>query len=158
MITLPVVSQPAGVGEPSAAEAPAPVGSQAILVVDDERDLAAVLAEELEHDGHRVEIASNGADALSRLQRHAFDLVVSDTKMPLMDGMELLHAIEQRFPGLRRRIIFVTGDVLDPDKQRFLEETRTPFLTKPFDLADLRRLVRRTVADRAGSGPVHRPR
>jgi two-component system NtrC family sensor kinase len=142
-----VIPQPASAGEPDAAQAPAPVGSKAILVVDDERELAEVLVEELEHDGHRVEIASNGADALSRLERHAFDLVVSDTKMPVMDGMELLHEIERRFPTLRRRIIFVTGDVLDPDKQKFLEESRAPFLTKPFDLADLRRLVRRAISE-----------
>jgi CheY-like chemotaxis protein len=146
-ITLPVVPRPAGAGEPSAAEVTAPVGSKAILVIDDERDLAEVLVEALEHDGHRVEVASNGAEALSRLERQAFDLVLSDTKMPQMDGMELYREIERRFPALRRRIIFVTGDVLDPDKQRFLEETRAPFLAKPFDLADLRRLVRQMVAD-----------
>lgn len=99
-----------------------------------------------------MEIASNGADALSRLERHAFDLVLSDTKMPQMDGMELYREIERRFPALRRRIIFVTGDVLDPDKQRFLEETRAPFLNKPFDLADLRRLVLQMVADRNTPG------
>jgi two-component system NtrC family sensor kinase len=151
-IALPVVPQPAGAGGPSAAEVTASIGSMAILVIDDERDLAEVLVEELEHDGHRVEVASNGADALSRLERHAFDLVLSDTKMPQMDGMELYREIERRFPALRRRIIFVTGDVLDPDKQRFLEETRAPFLAKPFDLADLRRLVRQTVADRNTPG------
>jgi signal transduction histidine kinase/ActR/RegA family two-component response regulator len=147
-ITLPVVPQPAGAGEPSTAEVAAPVGSKAILVIDDERDLAEVLVEELEHDGHRVEVASNGADALSRLERQAFDLVLSDTKMPQIDGLELYREIERRYPALRRRIIFVTGDVLDPDKQRFLEETRAPFLAKPFDLGDLRRLVRQMVADR----------
>jgi signal transduction histidine kinase/CheY-like chemotaxis protein len=151
-ITLPVVPQPAGAGEPDAAAALAPVGSKAILVVDDEPDLAEILVEELEHDGHRVEIASNGAEALRRLERQAFDLVVSDTKMPGMDGMELYRELERRFPALRRRIIFVTGDVLDPAKQRFVEETRAPFLTKPFDLADLRRLVRQMVADRDTPG------
>jgi signal transduction histidine kinase/ActR/RegA family two-component response regulator len=147
-ITLPVVPQPKDSGEPSAAEALAPVGSRAILVVDDEPDLAEVVAEALEHDGHRVEVASNGADALRRLEQKAFDLVVSDTKMPVMDGMELFREIERRFPALRRRIIFITGDVLDRDKQRFLEETGAPFLTKPFDLGALRRLVRRAIADR----------
>jgi len=98
-ITLPVVPQPAGAGEPSAAEVAAPVGSKAILVIDDERDLAEVLVEELEHDGHRVEVASNGAEALSRLERQAFDLVLSDTKMPHIDGLELYREIERRYPA-----------------------------------------------------------
>jgi len=145
-ITLPVLPQPADGSRTAVVEAPAPVGSKAILVVDDERDLAEVLVEELEGDGHQVEIASNGADALQRLERQAFDLVVSDTKMPLMDGIDLYREIERRFPALQRRIIFVTGDVLDPEKHRILESTGAPFLTKPFDLGDVRRVVRRQLA------------
>jgi signal transduction histidine kinase/ActR/RegA family two-component response regulator len=145
-ITLPVVPRPLDGGEPTAVEAPAPVGSKAILIVDDERDLAEVLVEELEGDGHQVEIAANGADALRRLERRAFDLVVSDTKMPLMDGLELHREIERRFPALQHRIIFVTGDVLDAEKRRFLESTGAPFLMKPFDLSDVRNVVRRQLA------------
>jgi signal transduction histidine kinase/CheY-like chemotaxis protein len=146
-LTLPVVSRPAGTGEPHAPEAPAPVGPKRILVVDDERDLAEVLVEELQHDGHRVEIAGNGTDALGRLEREPFDLVVSDTKMPLMDGLELFREIERRFPALRRRIIFVTGDVLDAEKRRGLELTGAPFLTKPFDLTEVRNVVRRQLTN-----------
>jgi two-component system NtrC family sensor kinase len=145
-ITLPVVPRPLDAGEPTAPEAPAPVGSKAILVVDDERDLAELLVEELEGDGHQVEIASNGADAIRRLERRAFDLVVSDTKMPLMDGLELHREIERRFPALQRRVIFVTGDVLDAEKRQLLESTGAPFLTKPFDLSDVRDVVRRQLA------------
>jgi two-component system NtrC family sensor kinase len=142
-ITLPVVPQPAGADEPDAAEVPAPVGPKAILVVDDERELAEILAEALGRDGHTVEIAGNGADALRRLEQHAYDLVVSDTKMPIMDGMAFFRELERRFPALGKRIIFVTGDVLDAEKRRFLESSGAPFLTKPFDPAEVRRAVRR---------------
>ena len=142
-ITLPVVPPPAGADEPDAAEAPAPVGAKKILVVDDEREIAEVLAEALGLDGHTVEIASNGAEALRQLERCRYDLVVSDTKMPVMDGMELYRELERRFPELGKRIIFVTGDVLDADKQRFLESSGAPFVSKPFDPAEVRRLVRR---------------
>ena len=143
VITLPVVPRPAGADQPDAAEAPAPVGAKAILVVDDERELAEVLAEALGRDGHTVEIASNGADALRQLERHGYDLVVSDTKMPVMDGMELYRELARRFPALGKRIIFITGDVLDAEKRRFLESSGAPFLAKPFDPAEVRRLVRR---------------
>ena len=115
--------------------------------MDDETDLAEVLVEELQQDGHRVEIASNGTEALRRLERHAFDLVLSDTKMPGMDGMELYRQLEQRFPTLRHRVIFVTGDVLDADKLRFLRSIGAPMLTKPFDPREVRNLVRRQLAD-----------
>jgi len=148
-ITLPVVPRPAGADEPDTAEAPVPVGSKAILVVDDEQELAEVLVEALGRDGHRVEIASNGAEALRQLERQTYDLVVSDTKMPVMDGVELFHELERRFPELRRRIIFVTGDVLDTEKRQFLESTGAPFLTKPFDLTEIRNVVRRRLVDAA---------
>ncbi len=60
-----------------------------------------------------------------------------------MDGLTLYREIERRFPALGKRMIFVTGDVLDAEKQRFLESSGAPFVTKPFDLAEVRRLARR---------------
>ena len=145
-ITLPVVVPPAGADEPDAAEAPAPIEAKAILVVDDERELAEVLAEALGRDGHTVDIASNGADALRQLEQRGYDLVVSDTKMPIMNGIELYRELERRFPALRKRILFVTGDVLDAEKRQFLESIGAPFLAKPFDPAEVRRAVRRLLA------------
>jgi two-component system, sensor histidine kinase and response regulator len=142
-ITLPVVPRPAAVASRDAADASAPVGPKTILVVDDEPEIAAILVEALGRDGHRVEIASNGADALRHLEQHGYDLVVTDTKMPVMDGMELYRELERRFPALGRRIIFVTGDVLDAEKRRLLESSGAPFLTKPFDLSEVRGAVRR---------------
>jgi signal transduction histidine kinase len=144
-ITLPVTVQPANADTPSTTATAEPVGTKTILVVDDERDLAEVLGEALGREGHRIEIAGNGADALRRLEQHRYDLVVSDTKMPVMDGVELLHEIERRFPTLSKRIIFVTGDVLDAEKRRFLESSGAPVLTKPFDLGEVRRVVRRVL-------------
>jgi CheY-like chemotaxis protein/anti-sigma regulatory factor (Ser/Thr protein kinase) len=144
-ITLPVTVRPASPDTPSETETAPTVGMKSILVVDDERDLAEILVEALGREGHRVEIAGNGTDALRRLEQHRYDLVVSDTKMPVMDGVELFHEIERRFPTLSKRIIFVTGDVLDAEKRRFLESSGAPFLTKPFDLGEVRRVVRRVL-------------
>jgi signal transduction histidine kinase len=144
-IALPVTVRPASVDTPSATKTAPLVGTKTILVIDDERDLAEVLGEALGREGHRVEIAGNGADALRRLEQDRYDLVVSDTKMPGMDGVELFHEIERRFPTLSKRIIFVTGDVLDAEKHQFLESSGAPFLTKPFDLGEVRRVVRRVL-------------
>ena len=144
-ITLPVTARPSSVDTPGAPETPAPVETKTILVVDDERDLAEILVEALGREGHRVAMADNGADALRRLEQHKYDLVVSDTKMPVMDGVHFFNEIERRFPGLRKRIIFVTGDVLDAEKRRFLESSGAPFLTKPLDLGEVRRMVRRVL-------------
>jgi signal transduction histidine kinase len=144
-ITLPVVPRPASTDTSSATESARPIGPKTILVVDDERELAEVLVEALGREGHRVEIAGNGADALRRLEQRGYDLVVSDTKMPVMDGMELYRELTRRFPVLSKRIIFVTGDVLDAEKRRFLESSGAPFLAKPFDLGEIRRVVRRVL-------------
>jgi CheY-like chemotaxis protein len=65
--------------------------------------------------------------------------------MPVMDGMELYSELTRRFPVLSKRIIFVTGDVLDAEKRRFLESSGAPFLAKPFDLGEIRRVVRRVL-------------
>jgi CheY-like chemotaxis protein len=120
-----------------------------ILIVDDEPELLEILVEALERDGYRTEAVLNGADALRRLERQSYDLVVSDTRMPVMDGIELYRELERRFPELQRRIVFVTGDVLDAEKQRFLESTGMPILTKPFDLSEVRRVIRQRLADTA---------
>jgi CheY-like chemotaxis protein len=79
------------------------------------------------------------------LSRTAYDLIVSDTKMPVLDGEALYAEVAKRFPRLGRRTIFLTGDVLNREKRKFLEETGRPFLTKPFDLDDLRQMVARAL-------------
>jgi two-component system NtrC family sensor kinase len=156
LITLPVLPRPAVVAAPDIAETPALVGPKTILVVDDEPEIAAILVEALERDGYQAETAENGADALRRLERQSYDLVMSDTKMPVMDGIELYREMERRFPALQRRIIFVTGDVLNAEKQRLLESTGVPVLTKPFDLSEVRRVVRRRLVDMEGKTTTHR--
>src|SRR2546430_17249518 len=98
---------------------------------------------DLEGAGHRVEIAADGAVALEMLERRGYDLILTDTKMPVLDGVEFYRALERRFPQLCRRLIFVTGAVLDKGKRRFLEETGAPFLPKPFDLNEVSRGVQR---------------
>jgi two-component system NtrC family sensor kinase len=124
-----------------------PIPPKTILLVDDEEEIANILAEMLQRDGHTIDIASNGAAAIEKLARRSYDLILSDTKMPVMDGLALHQEIERRFPSLRGRIIFVTGDVLDEEKQRLLEATGAPVVTKPFAFGDIRAAVYRKLAE-----------
>jgi len=142
-LELPVVAHPTTVREDAASAPLPPVAGKAILIVDDEADIAATLAEALQGDGHQVGIADNGAMALEMLERRAYDLVLSDTKMPRMDGEHFYAEVERRFPQLRRRIVFVTGDILNREKHAFLERTGAPHLLKPFHLPEVRQLVHR---------------
>jgi signal transduction histidine kinase len=145
-LTLPVVEPAMGRRDERAEECPGPAEVKAILVVDDEPEIAGILAEMLARDGHRVETARNGAEGLRRLEHEPYDLVLCDIKMPILDGPAFFHEVARRIPGLDRRIIFVTGDVLDPEKRRFIESTGAPCVLKPFRPEDLRRIVRRTLA------------
>jgi len=117
-----------------------------VLVVDDDRAITLVLAQILAADGLEVETAFDGLAALDKLERGAFDVVVSDLRMPKLDGLGLYHALAERHPTLARRVIFMTGDVLDRDARTVLERGGLPMLVKPFDIGELRRVVRASLA------------
>ncbi len=136
------------VGSDEAVEVLMPVAPKRLLVVDDEPDIAGVLAEILKQAGHHVDTANDGAAALELLARRPYDLVLTDTKMPGLDGVGFFREIERRFPTLRGRLIFITGDLLSRDKREFLESTGAPCLTKPFDVEEVRRLAHRMLSPR----------
>src|SRR5439155_26296026 len=95
---------------------------------------------------HHVWVALGGGRECNPLTQHTYDLVLSDTKRPGVDGVALYREIERRFPALRERVVFLTGDVLDPEKRAFIERTGLPFLTKPFDVEEVRRVVHQVLA------------
>jgi two-component system NtrC family sensor kinase len=129
-----------------AVESLPPVARKRVLVVDDEPEIAALLVEIVAAAGHDVDVADNGAAALEYVTRHQYDLVLTDTKMPELDGVGLYREVERRVPALCGRMVFLTGDVLDSTKREFLEATGAPFLMKPFDVTEVRRLVHRMLA------------
>src|SRR5439155_2011207 len=131
---------------------PVSIPPKTILIVDDEEEIANILAEMLQRDGHTIDIVSNGAAAIANLARRSYDLILSDTKMPVMDELALHQEVERHFPSLRGKIIFLTGDVLDAEKQRLLEATGAPVVTKPFRLGDIRAAVQRKLAEGMRSG------
>jgi signal transduction histidine kinase/ActR/RegA family two-component response regulator len=147
LIDLPS-SRAVGAATPSPVEAePAPVAAKTILVVDDETEIATVMAEMLQREGHIAQIAPNGRVALDMLVQRPYDLIITDTKMPELDGVDLYREIERRFASMRGRVVFVTGDVLDQEKQEFLASTDATVITKPFNLSDVRAAVRRQFAE-----------
>jgi len=146
VIELPPAERTTGATAVQAAEALPPVSPKRILVVDDEPEIAGLLVEVVAAAGHHVDVVADGAAALEQVARHHYDLLLSDTRMPGLDGVGLYLELEHRFPALCRRIVFLTGDVLDRTKREFLESTGAPFLMKPFDIPEVRRLVHRMLA------------
>ena len=122
------------------------VRGASVLLVEDERELAAVVREALTDAGLDVDYAADGQAALSLVRSKEYDLVVCDLKMPRVDGMTLYRALAEMMPGRARRVIFVTGEVAGTEAERFLEATGCRWLAKPFRLVDLLRTVREVLA------------
>ncbi len=144
-IELPVGTPPGPVGERGDLAAAPAVPGKTILVVDDEPAVASLLAEALARDGHKVDLAANGAVALRMLGVRDYDLIVSDSGMPVLSGPELYREVERREPRLTRRFVFVTGDILNPRTRAFLARTGAPQLEKPFTVESVKRVVRRAL-------------
>jgi CheY-like chemotaxis protein len=121
------------------------------LVVDDEPEIADMLAELLEAQGYRVRIAASGADAKLQLGARDFELVLSDLRMPDVDGPALHAWMAAERPCLLDRLGFVTGDTLGPNAARFLASSGRPCLEKPFTPKALRTFAE---ALRAGSAEI----
>ena len=117
-----------------------------ILVVDDEAALAAAVCAALQDAGFSVDQASDGEQALMRVQSRPFDLVICDLKMPRVDGKTFYGMLVAAKPAMAERVVFVTGDVAGTDAEKFLEESGCRWLAKPFRLADLVRVAREALA------------
>ncbi|MEX2221510.1 MAG: response regulator [Candidatus Rokuibacteriota bacterium] len=112
-----------------------------ILVVDDEGNLRDVLVEVLKRDGYEVDSAADGADGLRRAEAQRYDLLITDLRMPGLEGPELYEAVRRRYPDNPPRVIFMSANTGIEEYATFLAGTGEPALEKPFNLADMRQVV-----------------
>lgn len=146
-----VLELPAGgthVRAPAAAAPPqveVPVGTRA-LVVEDEVALGEAVADALRDAGFEVDRAVDGEEAIARTQTRAYDLIICDLKMPGVNGMAFYQHLAATAPALKRRLVFVTGDVAGTEAEAFLERSGCRWLAKPFRLRDLVRVAREVIA------------
>src|SRR5947208_2636488 len=143
VIELPVETPPPAADERDDLGTTLPVAGKSILVVDDEPAVASLLTEALSRDGYNVDLAANGAVALRMLGARDYDLIVSDSGMPVLNGPEPYREVALREPHLTRRFVFVPGDILNPRTRAFLARTGAPQLEKPFTIESVKRVVRR---------------
>lgn len=118
-----------------------------ILVLDDEHALAEMVSEMLSMQGDRPEIAHDAREALSLIENESFDAILSDFRLPQIDGRELLRILRSRHPNLARKLIYVTGDVVNSDTREFLETCGQPYLTKPFKFESVKRVIEEVITD-----------
>jgi signal transduction histidine kinase len=145
IVTLPCTAPVSGPERPREREVTPPRGGR-ILIIDDEPDIAATCSDILAIDGHRCELAENGRVALERIAAGDFDLILSDLRMPQLDGPGFYRELCRLKPALADRIMFLTGDTLSPAIQRFIEESKRPFIEKPLDPKQLRQAVAAALA------------
>jgi len=139
-IMLPVYGA-AGARESAPQSDAAIANRRKVLVVDDEAQIREALSEILSGAHHRVVTASSGREALERLAVEHYDAILTDIRMPDIDGRALYEEIERRWPGLASRVVFVTGDILASALREFVTKSGRPVIEKPFLPGEVRRVV-----------------
>jgi two-component system cell cycle response regulator CpdR len=122
-----------------------------VLIVDDEDSMRLLVARAIATDGHDITTASDGAEALEILGRTdgAFDLLLTDIQMPVMDGIALALAAARDFPDLT--ILLMTGFADQRERASGLNAIAHDVITKPFSVADIRTAVADALASRKHS-------
>ncbi|MCY0148697.1 response regulator [Hoeflea sp. G2-23] len=110
-----------------------------ILIAEDEDSLRRFVARALEMDGHQTVQAGDGAEALEHLQAEAFDLLLSDIRMPIMDGIELAGESAELVPEMP--ILLMTGFAEQRERAEHLMRIVVDVVDKPFTLPQIRQAV-----------------
>lgn len=112
-----------------------------VLVIDDEDAIRHLVEEVLLTDGHQVESASSGAAALEMILKNRYDVIVSDWKMPGLNGINLYQELLVKDSAAASRMLFMTGDVIKQSFQDFLKQNSRVCLPKPFALREFRAAI-----------------
>ena len=120
-----------------------------VLIADDEASMRALVARAIAMDGHETITAQDGAEALEILtrERGAFDLLLTDIQMPIMDGIALALSAARDFPDVV--ILLMTGFAHQRERASNLSAIAHDVITKPFSVADIRTAVADALASRA---------
>jgi DNA-binding response OmpR family regulator len=110
---------------------------KALLVVDDDQQLASALQWILADENFLVDIAFDGEEALLKVKAHQYDAVICDLKMPRLRGDEFYLRARELRPTLSDRFIFITGFAADPKIALFLTANHVKYLVKPFPVQGL---------------------
>jgi signal transduction histidine kinase/ActR/RegA family two-component response regulator len=105
-----------------------------VLIVDDERALAEMLEQIVQYLGHHTTVCLSPLEALKEMERADFDLILSDYRMPHLNGRQFYERVRELKPHLIGRMVFLTGDVANEETHAFLTSIDNAIITKPFHL------------------------
>jgi two-component system, sensor histidine kinase and response regulator len=112
-----------------------------VLLVDDDPRMQVLGRKVLERQGYRVVVAADGGEAAAAAELERFDVVLMDLEMPRVDGHEAMLRIKARQPAVP--VVAVTAYAMAGDSERCLEEGFDDYISKPYEIAQLRSLVAR---------------
>jgi two-component system, NtrC family, response regulator PilR len=118
-----------------------------ILIVDDEQSYRQLLSLVFEGDGHTIRTASNGREALELLKSDPADVVISDVRMPDMDGIEMLSSVRESQPDLG--VVLMTAFASVETAREAFKLGADDFIQKPFDVEELKLIVKKTLEKQA---------
>ena len=116
-----------------------------ILVVDNELAILQLMKTILESDKYNVDTASNGLEALEKIEVNSYDLILSDIAMPVMDGITFYNELKIRYPSLLHHFVFMSGSLMEPDVMDFLKQSQATYIKKPFKVNTLNELLNRVL-------------
>jgi DNA-binding response OmpR family regulator len=125
-----------------------PLALKAILVVDDDKQLASALQWILKDENYLVDVAFDGEEALLKVRVHEYDAVICDVMMPRLRGDEFYVQAKKLRPNLAERFIFITGFGTDSNIREFLSARRLKHLIKPFPINELIACVKELLAEK----------
>ncbi len=112
-----------------------------ILIVDDEKDLCTALEKIIGREGYEVSSVFDGKNAVDRIRRDQFDLVILDLKLPGLPGERVFQEIRKLRP--KTKIVIITGHGTIQSAAQMMKKGATHYLQKPFNTADLLDLIRK---------------
>jgi two-component system response regulator PilR (NtrC family) len=111
-----------------------------ILIVDDNPHMSNLLSDILDFFDYKGVGARDGEEALKTLGEKSFDMVITDLRMPRMDGMNLLRALKEKFPQLP--VVVITGFGTESSRSDAFAAHADGFLAKPFKVEDIKQLLK----------------
>jgi two-component system NtrC family sensor kinase len=146
-VSLPIVVSDSIESQSQSKKGKLDLKGKKILMVDDEESIRNFVDELLTGEGCIVEVVDNGAEAMEKLAKGDFDAILCDIKMPGVSGKELFDFIKENKPKLVDKIVFITGDLLSEDTEKFMKETGSSFIEKPLQIDSLIEVVQNLFKD-----------
>lgn len=123
-----------------------------VLVLDDEPDVAVTVSDVISRGGYRVTVAGSAEEALARCAETWFDAILSDVRMPGIDGVEFFDELRRRDPDQAARIAFMTGDAMGQDSGGGVSGIGCSYLEKPAEPTEILALVAQLIAEASDGG------